>query len=118
MNESIRELLDVAERFLQHLEHKPKASERDVYIEKITHFLDERQRLLNRLEHSEVHGEDLRTGKKLIAQNEEIVRRLTERCEEIQVDISDLRKQRETNRKYMQSPGNVRADGMFLDHRR
>jgi flagellar protein FliT len=91
--------------------------ERDEKILQIEELLAQRETLLKDMS-GPYSDEEKELGKQILILNEKLDEYLKKEKVEIQIDINNLNKKKESNNKYANPYENVSTDGMFYDKRK
>jgi flagellar protein FliT len=94
-----------------------KKDERDGWIEELERFLQEREKLLAKIQPPYTE-EEKRLGKEIVRFNQKIEEKLKQMKQEIQFDIRHLKKAKESTNKYLNPYQSLSIDGMFYDKRK
>lgn len=114
----IKELHQLTEGLLYHLEKQlPKDEGREEYIEGIDSFLEKRQKLLDQLTRPE-GAEESRLAAELIEMNKTVNIKLSAVQSRIRSDINQLKKRKNTGKKYENPYNGPTADGVFFDSKK
>jgi len=125
----VNDLLEKSEKLLSHLkEADGRKRYEDAFIEKIQHLLEERQTVIDALQHTAENEGDLKTWAlanlskeertSLIAAEKTIAERLRQILWNIQQSRQLLHQKQRTSQHYRHPYSKVPRDGMFIDQRK
>ncbi|MBM6616314.1 flagellar protein FliT [Bacillus suaedaesalsae] len=96
---------------------EPDSEKRDDVIEQIEQLLEDRQCLLDEMK-GPYSDEEKQLGNQIIEYNKVIDVKLAKLRLVVQADMNKLKKQKNTNEKYVNPYKNVNFDGMFFDKKK
>ncbi len=111
--EPLKQFYSLTEAFVAFLEKQGKA-ERDVTIERINRFLEEREELLKKIG-PPFTDEDRALAEKIQALNEKLNGLLVREKAAIQEQLDQLKRQKEYRKKYRNPYRSPTAGGVFYD---
>lgn len=111
----LQKLEVISQQLLDLVQHE-QIENRDVLIEEITKKLDVRDVLLASLNRP-FNDEEKIIGERIIKQNEIISKKLAFIFDDIKKDIISLKKQKNSNNRYINPYTNI-SDGMFFDKKK
>lgn len=114
---SVTQLYDCTKRLYEHLRKGLPKTDREAYIEKIEHLLEERQRYMQQLP-EEFDGEETAIGKTTVDIDRSVQRMLAIVFDQIKEDVDQFQRHKVTNERYVHPYRKGSADGMFLDKRK
>jgi flagellar protein FliT len=94
-----------------------KKDERDGWIEALERFLQDRENLLANIQ-PPFTEEEKRLGAEIVQFNQKIDEKLKQVKQDIQLDIRNLKKTKESTNKYLNPYQSLSMDGMFYDKRK
>ncbi|CAH0237460.1 hypothetical protein SRABI96_02839 [Peribacillus sp. Bi96] len=106
---------DLTAELLAVLEDQAMA-ERDDKIERIIQLIDQRDELLSQIK-PPFTGEEQQLGRATMLLNQQVDRLLMLQKQEIQRDIQEINKKKQSSNKYTNPYENLTIDGMFYDKR-
>ncbi|MEH7381332.1 flagellar protein FliT [Bacillus sp. JJ1533] len=107
----------ITKELLELLEQPIPKENRDSFIERITSFLDLRDRAIKEIA-PPYTDEEKKLGAEIVLINKIIDAKLAEIKLEIQTDLAQLKKSKATSKKYANPYQAGPADGMFFDKRK
>ncbi len=127
-NSIVKALYQITLDFLQYLQTEPEKEEREVYIEQVMRYLDQRDVLISYLQGQDSSSfnidskrytdEEKQLGAKIVQYNQMIEERLKTQLGNIEIDLVQIRNKKNNQKKYANPYENVAADGMFFDKRK
>ncbi len=111
---SVGELYHITKTLYDHAKVPPQAEEREAYIERLTAMLEERAVILEGVK-GEFSDDERALMKQAVDMNLLIEDRLQAELNHIKLDIGDLRKKKETGRRYENPYSYGPIDGAFID---
>ncbi|SDZ33823.1 flagellar protein FliT [Evansella caseinilytica] len=117
MSEFVK-LYDITKEMAQLLEAPPgQEEERDEFIERLTELLDERGKLLSSFQR-EPADEEEKLLKHIIALQEKMKPKLEAELNSVKRDLAELKKKKETSRRYENPYSHTPIDGAFIDKKK
>lgn len=114
---TVQALLQVSAKLYQYLTTLPSEKERDVFIEKIHQYLDERGLLIDQLQHEGFQVDLKNKAHVTLAELDKgIQARLDKVMKSIQADMKDLQSAKKNEKQYINPYANVQVmDGRYYD---
>ena len=114
----VRPVFEITEKIEKILKDEITSNNRQSVIEEINSLLIEREKYMENI--SEPYtNEELELGKKLLPINQHIQQEMNLLFTELKVEMKQMKKQKNSNRKYTNPYENVQTvDGMFMDKRK
>ncbi|MFJ7735958.1 flagellar protein FliT [Lysinibacillus sp. NPDC097287] len=114
---TVQDLLQVSAKLYQHLTILPSEDERDVFIEKVHQYLDERGVLVEQLQQEGFQVDLTNKAHATLAELDTgIKERLDKVMKSIQADMKDLQNAKKNEQQYLNPYANVQVmDGRYYD---
>lgn len=116
---SIKELFVATKQLFDHVEKPLPKEEREQYLEELEEILNRREQLIATFDGRQPETEDEKKMATLIVQwNKQMNTRLTTYLTMIKKDISSLKKQKDTGKRYENPYQHAPIDGAFIDKKK
>ncbi|MFV8826482.1 hypothetical protein [Alkalihalobacterium sp. APHAB7] len=115
---SVKDLFLSTKRLLDYLEKPMEKEERDDYIEQLQEHIDERQQLIENFNGKPQTSEEKKMAVLMVEWNKKINESLNSHLLTVRTDITQLKKQKDTGKKYENSYDHEPIDGFFFDKRK
>ncbi|MDQ0254539.1 flagellar protein FliT [Evansella vedderi] len=112
---SFKKLYDITEQLFKLVGSSSNKEEREIYIEKLTSLVDEREIVLSSLNGVEPSETDKELLKKAVEWNQQMAPKLQQELNMIKRDMLQLKQKKETGRRYENPYAHDPVDGAFID---
>lgn len=114
---TVQAILQVSAKLYQHLTELPSDDERDVFIEKVHQYLDDRGVLIDQLQHEGFQIDLSNKAHATLAELDKGIKgRLDKVMKSIQADMKDLQNAKKNEQQYMNPYSSVQVmDGRYYD---
>ncbi|UCZ52682.1 flagellar protein [Bacillus shivajii] len=118
MSSVLQEVHAITKALYEHLnEPLPKDEGREEYIETVESYLTKRGKLMEKLEQPKT-DEEKQLAKEVLDMNQPINERLAAAQGMIRIDLNQLKKRKNTGKKYETPYAGPTADGVFFDSKK
>lgn len=115
---SVNELFIVTKELYEHLEIPLPKEDREEFIEGLQQLLNKREELLKKFSRDIVTEDEKKMARLMVEWNKQIQFKLTNISLIIKGDISNLKKQKDTSRRYENPYLHDPIDGVFFDKKK
>ncbi|MFB4165238.1 flagellar protein [Alteribacillus sp. JSM 102045] len=116
----VKELFLVTKALHEHVSTTlPKElDERDVYVEKLEDYLQQRAKLLEEMnKQTEFNDAEQKLGRTIVKMNEDIQQRMEASKGELRLGMQQLKKKKESSQRYERPYNGPTVDGVFFDQK-